>query len=235
MPDVFISHARDDAEFAARIGEGLSSRGLAVWLDEEDVEPGAQWANAVDKAIGESRNVLFLLSDKTNKSGWLRMEAAIALSQRGKRLIPVYCSKDAEVPFMLRPFKGMDLSEPATVEAGIERLADLLRLDAPESEEQTEVADSVRERMAMAERLVLEREKALYEAHARATTRMMSVRLSIVAAFIGVSALVVGIVYGTYPQAILPVVAMGSAAAGFAVRSMLGRIRRTAERIEGSK
>lgn len=233
MPNVFISHAHGDAEFAAQVGEGLSSRGIAVWLDEDHVEPGAEWATAVEKAIRESRNVLFVLSQKTSQSSWLRTEAAIALAQGGKRVIPIYSSKDAEIPFMLRPFKGLDLSEPAAFESGMARLADLVREDAPETGDRGEASDQARARMAMAKRSLLEVEVARYEADDVERNRAVARGLSIFGGLVAMSTVVVVIASATAQQALLPLVALGGGVAGFALGRMLGRFRRTAKEIEG--
>ena len=83
MPNVFISHGREDAEFATRLCASLKMQGLEAWTDENDLEPGIKWANAIEEAISNSKNVLFVLSDKTKRSGWLQAEAAMALAQGG--------------------------------------------------------------------------------------------------------------------------------------------------------
>ena len=106
----YSSVTQADAELARRVRAHLTDRGISVWTNEEDLEPDTQLVRAVDEAISRSRNVVFLLSDNANSSHFLRTEAAIAVAKGGKRLIPIRCSKWAEVPFVLRSFAAMDLS-----------------------------------------------------------------------------------------------------------------------------
>lgn len=129
MIDVFISHSSADIEFVQRLSEQLRQNGLTIWSHEESVKLGEDWSNIVDKAIDESRNILVVLSKNTDNNSWVWAEAALAVTKRSKRVIPVYSSKDLEIPFVLQTIKGIDLSDPAEFSVEADRLANLLGED----------------------------------------------------------------------------------------------------------
>lgn len=51
MFDVFLSHNSKDKPEVKRLGEALKKRGLTVWLDEWELQPGLTWMNALEDII----------------------------------------------------------------------------------------------------------------------------------------------------------------------------------------
>src|ERR1700731_2231580 len=51
MPHVFISYVRENKDVVDRLEAELSSRGVRVWLDRNNIEPGARWPDAIKNAI----------------------------------------------------------------------------------------------------------------------------------------------------------------------------------------
>lgn len=138
MADVFISYASNDEDFARKLANDLVEKGLVVWMPEQNLKLGDDWAKESDQAINESRNTLVVLSEHSARSDRVRTETALALTQSGKRVVPVYSIKGVEVPFMLRSKQGVDLSYPASYPRSIERLANLLKENQGEDEKQAE-------------------------------------------------------------------------------------------------
>lgn len=225
MLDVFIRHACADADLAKRIRAHLTASGLSVWTDEDDLEPGTQWAKSVDEAIGRSRNVLFLLSDHANGSESLRTEAAIALSHGGKRLIPIRCTKRAEVPFALRPFTAMDFANPASQQALLERLAKLVQSEVPNAEVEIRQGNATRERVLNLEAALLRAEKARYDRHANEANRILKLRLAGVAVLAAACAASVGVVASVVPEPQTIVAAIVGATGGIAAALVFDLIR----------
>jgi hypothetical protein len=109
MSRIFISYRREDTSASAsRIYEWLSERygDDQVFMDVDTIEPGLDWAQAIDRAVGSADLVLALIGDK-----WLeelnrrreradddpmRHELEAALS-RDMRVIPVLVG-GAEMP-----------------------------------------------------------------------------------------------------------------------------------------
>jgi hypothetical protein len=90
-PDIFISHARQDRSYADLLKGYLLARDHSVWSDE-DMAPGEDWADAVTRAVEDSRVVLLLVSPGYVKSQSSLYEAGVALAQmrdkKGK-VIPI--------------------------------------------------------------------------------------------------------------------------------------------------
>src|SRR5438477_8470168 len=72
---VFLSYAREDEAHARRIYNGLSCRGIQVWMDKESLLGGEDFDAAIRKAIQESDYFLVLLSrTATAKRGYINKE-----------------------------------------------------------------------------------------------------------------------------------------------------------------
>lgn len=52
---VFISYASQDAAVANSMVEHLESQGSKCWMAPRDVRPGAQYADAIIRAINDAR------------------------------------------------------------------------------------------------------------------------------------------------------------------------------------
>ena len=51
MSHVFICYARENGDVVDRLAAELKDKGVIVWLDRNDIEPGARWREAVKNAI----------------------------------------------------------------------------------------------------------------------------------------------------------------------------------------
>lgn len=92
MIDVFISYAREDAEWAAKLAERLARHGAKIFFDEWSLLPGDVVVHKVDAAIRESRNGIAIVSPASAASPRALEEYAAlarASATRGLRFIPV--------------------------------------------------------------------------------------------------------------------------------------------------
>ena len=87
-PDVFVSYAREDGVFAARLTEALERRGKEVWIDSEAIPKGAEWWERIEAGIEASRAVVFVLSPDFVASAVCAREADHAVGH-SKRLLPI--------------------------------------------------------------------------------------------------------------------------------------------------
>jgi hypothetical protein len=71
---VFLLHARQDEKPVRRLYQRLVREGADVWLDQEKLLPGQNWAYEIRKAIHNSDIVVACLSRQFNRQGGYRHE-----------------------------------------------------------------------------------------------------------------------------------------------------------------
>lgn len=131
MADVFISYAREDRAFAARLAHRLEAGGRTVWWDRE-ILPGKDFAQLIAAELARAKAVVVLWSPASAKSGWVRDEAHEGL-ERGA-LVPVLVGV-AEPPIGYRSIHAVDLTawegeeHPALID--LELAVDALRSGVP--------------------------------------------------------------------------------------------------------
>lgn len=76
VPRVFVSHASQDAEVAARTTALIDRAGLRAWTAVRDVPAGADHGEVVPRAIASSDAMLLLLSSDALTSPWVLRDAA---------------------------------------------------------------------------------------------------------------------------------------------------------------
>jgi TolB-like protein/Flp pilus assembly protein TadD len=79
---VFISYASQDADTANQICRSLESQGTSCWIAPRDVKPGAQYADAIVRAITEAKAVVLVLSGGAVASAHVGREVERAASKR---------------------------------------------------------------------------------------------------------------------------------------------------------
>ena len=79
---MFVSYASLDAAVANSIVEDLESRGLTCRIAPRDVKPGAQYADAIVRAINEARAVVLVMSGSAVGSSHVGKEIERASSKR---------------------------------------------------------------------------------------------------------------------------------------------------------
>jgi TolB-like protein len=78
---VFISYASHDADVANSVCQFLESRGVACWIAPRDVRPGAQYADAIVRAINDATEVVLVLSGSAVASSHVAREVERAASK----------------------------------------------------------------------------------------------------------------------------------------------------------
>lgn len=76
MYDVFVSYATPDNEWATRLEQSLTKKGLNVFFDRTRLEAGSQWVPALRQALTDSKNLVALWSECANLSPWVQRELA---------------------------------------------------------------------------------------------------------------------------------------------------------------
>jgi TolB-like protein/Flp pilus assembly protein TadD len=84
---IFLSYASQDAAAANSIVENLEQHGHKCWLAPRDVKPGAQYADAIVRAINEAKCLVLVMSGSTVASAHVAREVERAASKR-KPIVP---------------------------------------------------------------------------------------------------------------------------------------------------
>src|SRR5450755_2444932 len=80
---VFLSHASEDAEAAARICASLGAAGIEVWFDRSELRGGDVWDQAIHRQIGECALFIPVISAHTQArlEGYFRREWKLAVGR----------------------------------------------------------------------------------------------------------------------------------------------------------
>jgi TolB-like protein/predicted Zn-dependent protease len=79
---VFVSYASQDAAVAHSIVENLEQHGIKCWIAPRDVKPGAQYADAIVRAINEVKVVVLVMSGSAVASAHVGKEIERGSSKR---------------------------------------------------------------------------------------------------------------------------------------------------------
>ncbi len=80
--DVFISYSTQDKTTADAVTAKLEGRGVRCWIAPRDISPGHDWAEAIVKAIGDSRLMVVVFSSHANASQQVMREVERAINAR---------------------------------------------------------------------------------------------------------------------------------------------------------
>lgn len=112
---VFISHSRQNAGAALRLGEKLRQSGLEVWLDLLALESGVEWAAQVAEAIRSADGFVVLVGpepDTSQRFEWQQLTELEYYLDPDKPIIPVVIGS-AEIPGFLRTRQAVNVDPSA--------------------------------------------------------------------------------------------------------------------------
>ena len=87
MKPVFISYMHENTEIVDRLCQELTSRGIEVWLDRNDINPGSRWKQEIRTAIREGAFFIACFSREYNHSHktYMNEELTIAIEELRQR------------------------------------------------------------------------------------------------------------------------------------------------------
>ena len=108
MDDVFVSYAREDRTRVQALVQALEARGISVWIDHSDIPVGAQFDDAIERALAAVRSVIVVWTQHSIGSRWVKSEASAALDRNC--LVPVLLDAVA-IPLEFRRVQTADLTQ----------------------------------------------------------------------------------------------------------------------------
>jgi hypothetical protein len=85
---LFVSHAREDGDFAELLKLRLEREGHDAWIDTDRLDPGLDWRTEIDQAIKDASALLAIMSPDGRASEYVTYEWAFAWGN-GTKVIPI--------------------------------------------------------------------------------------------------------------------------------------------------
>ncbi len=88
IPQLFISHAASDRDWARQFANALSDLGVDVWFDEFNIGPGDSVSDSLEKALRGSEVVVLPVTRESlgNSNFFFELGAATAMN---KKVVPI--------------------------------------------------------------------------------------------------------------------------------------------------
>jgi HEAT repeat protein len=85
---VFISYVRENLDVVDQLAKKLRNSGVTVWLDRDDIEPGARWRDAIKQAIRSGKFFLACFSTEFKDRDRTHMNEELTLAIDEIRIRP---------------------------------------------------------------------------------------------------------------------------------------------------
>jgi hypothetical protein len=118
---VFISYAREDRGFVQALTERLRRAGVNTWTDLDEIMPGAEWEQAINRGIGAASALIYVASRHAVQSRWMDYEV-VAFNDTNRRIFPIVLDEEGaqRMPLALRSIQWVDFR--GGFDVGVERL-----------------------------------------------------------------------------------------------------------------
>ena len=114
----FISHNKEDKEYARSLAVALAEQGENVWFDEWNIRPGESLTGGIEDGLDKSDIFVLIWSEAAALSNWVGTEIRAYLRRRvddsSLRIIPIMVD-DTALPTLVADYRGFVLDEPATI------------------------------------------------------------------------------------------------------------------------
>lgn len=111
---VFLSHSSKDKPFIRQLAADLTSEGILVWLDEQQINVGDSINKAINQGLAESDYFVIAMSDNSVNSEWVERELNSALideiEEKKVKVLPIKLS-DCDFPPLIKDKKYADFTK----------------------------------------------------------------------------------------------------------------------------
>lgn len=147
MSTVFLSYSRSDSQIVDKIAQDLQREGIEIWFDRQDIKPGQNWKEQIEKALNDASFLIVFISKNSLQSRAVQLEYRAAFENQkrtgGTRLIPILLEK-VELPEFLSTIQYIDFTE--SYYQGMQKLLNTLHTSSgPKPKEVVQVKDLAKE------------------------------------------------------------------------------------------
>lgn len=103
-PKAYLAHATEDKDMVRPIAEHLMSRGIEVWFDEWEIDPGESLRQKMEEGLGAMTHFMVILTPTSITKPWVAREIDVGMVRLvggQSRFVPVLVGLD---PKELPPF-----------------------------------------------------------------------------------------------------------------------------------
>ncbi len=126
---VFLSHSSKDKEFVRELYRRLTRDGVNCFFDAESIGWGDNWVRALERALDECSDIVFVLSPDFCDSDWVEVERTsriaddpAGLKAKFRPLMLRDCRHLSNFPRFLKQVQAIDVSTQALFEANYEKI-----------------------------------------------------------------------------------------------------------------
>ncbi len=130
---IYLSHALADAPLASQLAQRLQAEGFQVWLAQNEIFPGDNWAEKVLQALNECQAMVVLWTPAAVQSSHVQWDISFAMGSIAyrHRLIPILVGHEVELllrelPWILKRFRIVRCPDPDQVAEAVHEVADAL-------------------------------------------------------------------------------------------------------------
>jgi RNA-directed DNA polymerase len=106
---IFISYSSKDRGFAKKLVNSLVSAGMGIWIDINNIPPGANWSNAVDKGLQACNAMVLIMTPDAMESSNVENEWQVFHDDK-KLIVPILWKlvNQNQLHFQLRRLQHID-------------------------------------------------------------------------------------------------------------------------------
>jgi predicted RNA-binding Zn-ribbon protein involved in translation (DUF1610 family) len=131
--NAFVSHNKADEESARLLAIALVERGVSVWFDEWEIQPGDSIAGGIETGLATANAFVLLWSVNAAKSKWVGTELRAFLHRRvaddGLKIIPIMMD-GTSLPVLVADYHGFCVEE----DKSFDQIADQISGAPPDKE-----------------------------------------------------------------------------------------------------
>lgn len=111
LTQVFLSHSSKDKPAVRRLKNELETRGLSIWMDETDIDPGSRFIDGIEKGLVDSDVICIWMTPNSVRSKWVEAEWKERITREietGKVSIIPLLADDCKIPYWLKSRNYID-------------------------------------------------------------------------------------------------------------------------------
>ena len=120
--DLFVSYAREDANYAQQIIKKLEKNRISIWWDTKIGPASKNYKKEISSSIEKSQCFLVIWSSNSINSDWVLSEVDLAESKTKPKVIHVRIGDKVPLDYRLRPCQKLTIDKNEISDESLEKL-----------------------------------------------------------------------------------------------------------------